>query len=121
MMGVLFALFMFTQIYRASVNDYDTNSYASKAVDVQSSEAFNPLAASGRAGGEGGRQVVFIGQPASGMGNVVSQWCTYSKRALAWFPALEEYLAQETVQADILCLDPKALDWKTGGARLLEL
>lgn len=122
MMAVLFALFMFTQVYRASVNDYDTNSHAAEEIGFQRSAAFDPLTADVRAAdGESGRQVVFVGQPAAGMGNVVRQWCTYSKRALAWFPSLEEYLAQDAVKADVLCLDPGALDWASAGTRLMEL
>lgn len=122
MMGVLFALFILTWMYRVSVNEYDTNAYAGVETGIRESDAFDPLSADGqRAGTEGGgRQVVFIGQPASGMGNVVSQWCTYSKRALACFPGLTEYLEQETVKADILCLDPGALNWAQAGVLLSE-
>lgn len=123
MMGVLFALFILTWMYRVSVNEYDTNSYAAEETGIREADAFDPLSADGRGNGTegGGRQVVFIGQPAAGMGNVVSQWCTYSKRALAWFPGLTEYLEQEAVKADILCLDPGALDWASAGALLSEL
>lgn len=123
MMGVLFALFILTWMYRVSVNEYDTNSYAAEETGIREADAFDPLSADGRGNGTegGGRQVVFIGQPAAGMGNVVSQWCTYSKRALAWFPGLTEYLEQEAVKADILCLDPGALAWASTGALLSEL
>lgn len=124
MMFVLFALFMLTWIYRVSVNEYDTNAFAAEEPGIRGSDAFDPLSADRRADGTengGGRQAVLIGRTAAGMGNVVHQWCTYSKRALASFSTLEEYLGQSAVRADILCLDPEALDWETDAERLSEL
>ena len=123
MMGVLFLLFMLTQLYRVSVNDYNTNPYAGEEPGTGSSAAFDPLSDSAWADMEegGGRQVVYIGRADAGLGGVVSQWCAYSKRALTRFPTLEAYLAQEEVRGDVLCLDAGSVSWASDGALLMEL
>lgn len=123
MMGVLFLLFMLTQLYRVSVNDYDTNPHAAEEPGAEASAAFDPLSDSAWTDAEEGegRQVVFIGRAGAGMDGVVSQWCAYSKRALARFSTLKDYLAQEKIQGNVLCLDPGSVYWESDGPLLVEL
>lgn len=116
MMFVLFALFMLTQVYRDIANDYDTNEYASETVVRRANVWTAPTAA--QAGEE---DTVFIGGESSDMENVISQWCTYTKRSLCRFGSLAEYLAQEDVDAAVLCIEPAYLSLPSDASRLTKL
>lgn len=118
MMTVLFLLFMLTQIYRDAVNNYDTNEYAAE-ITLGRSDSFSAAEASGQA--PEGRQVVLIGRQSGSFGNVVEQWCTYSKRYLCCFSSLRDYLSQHRVSADILCLEPESISCLEDGELLGEL
>lgn len=115
MMAVVLVLFLFTQVYRNAVNDYDTNEYA-KEVIFQQTDAFEVLEE--KEDVPEGRQVVLIGNETGEFGNIVLQWCTYSKRSLRCFSDLTDYLSQENIDADILCIDPEYLSCTEDGKRL---
>lgn len=115
MMAVLLSMFMLPQIYREVFSDYDTNSYAEEIVLFQSDaytmqEEAEPSVS--------GRQVVFIGDKESDMGNIAAQWCTYTKRSLKCFSSLSDYASQKKILADVLCVDCGSLSLKTDSVLL---
>lgn len=117
MMVVIFVLFVFTQVYRNAVNDYDTNEYANE-IAFQQEDAFQ--ASDGDAKTDlKDRQVVLIGDEAQGFGSVAAQWCAYSKRSLRSFSSLKDYLFQKDRKEGILCIDPEYLSCTEDG-KLLE-
>lgn len=118
MMAVILALFLFTQIYRNAVNDYDTNEYAEEIVFRQA-DVFDALEE--KKDVPEGKQVALIGKETGGFGNIVLQWCTYSKRSLRCFSDLTDYFSQKNNNTEILCIDPECLSCAEDGKRLEEL
>lgn len=87
MMVVLFFMFQFSQVMKEVGNQYDTNAYARDAVENRV-DAWN--AYSGSAYSDGKKYVVFIGDAGDDIGNVVSQWCMFTKRRLMVRPSMED-------------------------------
>ena len=114
-MVVLFALFMFAQVYISSATDHNVNPYAVE-VTLRRSDSWD---ADG--GGQAERQTVLIGSEERGAGDIVSQWCTYAKRPLQCFRSLEEYMQAEDSDTKVLCIDPDCLSLPADEARLAEL
>ena len=114
-MFVLLALYMFTQVYVSSAADYDVNPYAA-AVTLRRSDSWEA-----EAGGGTARRMVLIGGAESGIGGIVTQWCTYAKRPLNCYSSLSEYLAADNGGAQVLCIDPRCLSLPEDEARLAEL
>lgn len=112
---VLFALFIFTEVYILSTTDYETNPYAAE-VTLRRSDSWEA-----DSGGAAVRQTALIGSTDSGAGNIVSQWCTYAKRTLTCFDSLEEYLQAESIDAQVLCIDPSCLSLPSDEVGLTEL
>ncbi len=114
MMAVLFLLYMLTWVYRESVNDYDTNEYATEGSDIHRSDIRT------LPGGEDAKKqrTVYIGEKDSDMGKMVAQWCAYRKRPLICFSSVKEYMDRLDADDEILCIAPECLA-EPSDARLL--
>lgn len=88
-MLVIVFMFVFTQVAKESISDYDVNAHAAKP-PVSGSLRWTPedgALASMALGTESlpaeGRYVLLLGDESNDAGRVVCQWCRYTKRNLA--------------------------------------
>lgn len=82
MMAVLFFMFQFSQIIKESGNRYDVNEHAVAIDKLPSGEAAWQPSETDAVYEESG-YVLFFGDVESELGNIVTQWCHYSKKDLA--------------------------------------
>ncbi len=100
MMAVLFFMFQFTQVVKDSGNRYDENEYAVPQEEMPSGmNKWQPSQEAVDTHGNG--YVLFFGDAEDALGNIVSQWCTYTKRDLVT-EKLSEYRKPQNLPELIL-------------------
>lgn len=104
MMGVLLFLFQFSMLAKDRGNEYDVNK---NLVEKQEDgvRAFQMTEIDFEKNiPESGAYIAFVGNQTSGMKSMAEQWCLYTKRSLAVFSSLSEYIGTET-QPEVLILE----------------
>ncbi len=100
MMAVLFFMFQFTQVVKDSGNRYDENEYAVSPEDMPSGvKNWQPSQEEIATQKDG--YVLFLGDAENTLGNIVAQWCTYTKRELV-IGKLSEYQKPQSLPELIL-------------------
>lgn len=121
MMAVLLFMFQFSQVYKESGNDYDTNKYvaqtaASGADRWQDAgltlKDFDPA---------GNEYVLFLGREGSDTADIVRQWCTYTKRNLIVLSGTEEYDRIGDGAPEMILIDSSVIDFAGETKTLLQM
>ncbi len=100
MMAVLFFMFQFSQIIKESGNKYNENEFARGEGELPSGvEQWKPSDMATSISND--EYILFFGDEESELGNVVAQWCNYTKRELV-FGELYEYPKPEQLPELIL-------------------
>ncbi len=103
MMFVLLFMFQFTQVIKERGNQYNVNDFREDsglnqgAVWTANVEKENPY-------------VVFVGDAASSVGAVVSEWCGYRKQAMVTVGSFTESPEEQMTGAKVVLLDANHLD-----------
>ncbi len=110
MMLVLLFMFQFTQVIKDVDNDYHVNEYAEKSTLTGSTEwkmeqINTPLH------NEKNEYVVFLGRLDSPLGNIVKQWCQYTKRNIKVYSAMDEMLQLEEIPPEVVLIDSGYVDF----------
>ncbi len=128
MMAVIVVLFVFSQVAKETISNYDTNTYASRP-PVSGSLRWTPTVAGGTRGDpdqslealpEEGRFVLLLGDEANEVGSVVSQWCLYTKRNLAVRRSASGY-SPGTRRPDLILIDSTVIDCGAETPELIRL
>ncbi len=110
MMAVLFFMFQFSQIIKESGNTYDINQYVVEEALLESgADRWTPL--EGKQQMQDGDFILFVGEAESETGNIVSQWCKYTKRNLLLAGGIEELELSSGKLPEMILLDEAAIDW----------
>jgi len=109
MMLVLLFMFQFTQVIKDVGNDYHVNEYAQESVINGSSEWKMEQKGTSVPGKEYA-YVAFLGDVDSPLGNIVTQWCTYTKRNMKEYSSVEALKQIEEVPPEVLLIDSAYLD-----------
>lgn len=110
MMTVLLFMFQFSQVIKENGNNYDVNEFALEepvsGADRWSSE--NAVA------GEFGEcaNVLFFGNEGDELGDMVSSWCTYSKRRLKVLQNTDSYDFEQNTVWELILIDSKSIDFE---------
>ncbi len=110
MMLVLLFMFQFTQVIKDVDNDYHVNEYAEKSTLTGSTEwkmeqINTPLH------NEKNEYVAFLGRLDSPLGNIVKQWCQYTKRNIKVYSAMDEMLQLEEIPPEVVLIDSGYVDF----------
>ena len=89
MMLTLFFIFQFSQVVKELGNEYDVNGHVTE-VALEASDV--PVTDSSRC-------VWYIGDINSGVGDAVSQWCTYTRQELKVFSEIPEPVTDSNIEA----------------------
>ncbi|MGN0141642.1 MAG: DUF2194 domain-containing protein [Roseburia sp.] len=121
MMFLVLFMFQFTGVAKDVLNEYETNEYAdSTATGFTEADAFVPTAGSDVTGIDSDREyVVYIGTPEDEIGNVVTWWCTYSKREIVYYPSLAECSFPKEHLPLAVILDGTRMTDLSGDSRIL--
>ncbi|MBO4981518.1 MAG: DUF2194 domain-containing protein [Lachnospiraceae bacterium] len=121
MMAVLLFMFQFSQVYKESGNDYDTNEYVAKAA-VSGADRWQDagLTLSDPALTEK-EYVIFFGREGSDLEDIVSQWCTYTKRNLMILSDTKEYDRMGDSAPEMVLIDSSALDFSKETEKLIQM
>lgn len=114
MMGVILFLFLFSQVSKEVISDYDTNSYAEEPAVSGSSRWEAADHTSGEVPGsasENRSYIVLIGDEKNDTGKIVSQWCLYTKRELVVCRSLKDCSVNDQSPPELLLLDSKVIDY----------
>lgn len=105
MMTVLLFMFQFSQVIKENGNNYDVNEFAleepASGADRWSSE---------NAVGERA-DVLFFGNEGDKLGDMVSSWCTYSKRRLKILQNTNSYDFEQDTVWEIILIDSQSIDF----------
>ena len=115
MMAVLLFMLQFSQVIKASGNNYNINEYLEKEHILSGADRWQPreLAEPG--------YVVFIGNPKGPVGEVVLQWCDYTKRNRLVFSGVEELMLPEENLPKLVLIDSDAVDFEKDTTALINL
>ena len=109
MMLVLLFMFQFTQVIKDVGNDYHVNDYAEKSV-INSSAEWKMEQVGTSVPGKEYEYVAFLGDADSDLGNIVTQWCQYTKRNMKEYSSVEALKQIEEVPPEVLLIDSAYLD-----------
>lgn len=115
MMAVLFCMFQFFLLFKESGNEYDTNEYVEDTA-LSGADQWG----SGRQ--ENAPEIFFLGRDQSGLFDVVSQWCLYTKHRLISADSIEDMQQYPKVkEVEMLLIDGSILKLPEQEKTLLEL
>ncbi len=101
MMAILLFMFQALQVYKQSENVYDTNEYVQESV-LSGEEQWQMDTVNTQAGTARERDyILFIGDAEGSIGDVVKQWCLYTKRMLVAKPRIEEAVTVVEVSKEL--------------------
>ena len=109
MMLTLFFIFQFSLVMKAQGNNYDVNEHVTE-VDLR---AENVAVVSSD------KVVWFLGDINGGVGDAVSQWCTYTRQKLEVFSEIPA--PQFDTKVEAIVIDPKTVDIKYKSYKLEKL
>lgn len=115
MMAVLLFMLQFSQVIKASGNNYNVNEYMETEDILSGVDRWQPgeLAEPG--------YVVFIGRQQGAVGEVVLQWCDYTKRDRLVVSSVDELMLPEGNLPKLVLIDSDAIDFKEDTAALIDL
>lgn len=115
MMGVLLFMFQFSQVIKESQSSYDVNSYVSEQKLSGKERWMMPVQSTQKeADYESGDFVVFLGKEDSAMGQVVAQWCLYTKRKLVVYDNYRDYRFTKQHMPEAILVDSNVVDLAQG-------
>ncbi|MCH5342941.1 MAG: DUF2194 domain-containing protein [Acetatifactor sp.] len=115
MMGVLLFMFQFSQVIKESQSSYDVNSYVREQKLSGKERWMMPvLSTQKEADYESGDFVVFLGKEDSAMGQVVAQWCLYTKRKLVVYDNYRDYRFTTQHMPEAILVDSNVVDLAQG-------
>lgn len=124
MMVVLLFMFQFSQTIKDMENDYNVNDYAGASVF----DGTTAWQLSGDAEGnvsifdvKENEYVAYLGSKDNQLGNIVQQWCIYSKRDLKEYASVEDLMEIKKKKPEILLIDSAYVDFRTESDDLLKL
>lgn len=109
MMLVLLFMFQFTQVIKDVDNDYHVNEYAGKSVINGSAEWKMEQVGTSVPYTEY-EYVAFLGDADSPLGNIVTQWCKYTKRNVKEYSSMGALSEIEELPPEVLLIDSAYLD-----------
>lgn len=105
---ILFFLFQFTGVMKERLNDYGQNEYGRMTKTSLTDEDVVTTAVR-----EDTPYIVYIGDKKSDIGNVVTWWCTYSKRGMVSFPSCGGWMQSNYKQPEAAVIDGRRIyDYK---------
>lgn len=112
MMLILTFMFLFTGAIKQALNEYDVNSFEDTTrTGLDSRSMFRGQAASDEDFTIPRRYVLFVGTRYSeDVRNVVTYWCTYTKRGLVECESLADYVIPEENLPEVAVIDGKYID-----------
>lgn len=111
MMLVLLFMFQFTQVIKDVGNDYNVNEYAVEtAIDRNSSWKMGATDSMGST--KSHEYVAFLGDTGTQLGNIIEQWCMYTKRELKEYSSVDELKVLADNKPEILLIDSDFVDFK---------
>lgn len=109
MMLVLLFMFQFTQVIKDTGNDYHVNEYAQKSVTNGLSEWKMEQLGTSMPENEY-EYVAFLGKADSTVGNIVTQWCKYTKRNIKTYTSMDALSQIKEFPPEIVLIDSAYLD-----------
>ena len=108
-------MLQFSQVIKASGNNYNVNEYLETEHLLSGADRWQPgeLTESG--------YVVFIGNQQGAVGEVVLQWCDYTKRDRLVFSGVDELVLPEGNLPKLVLIDSDAIDFGKDTAALINL
>lgn len=119
MMAVVFVMFQFSQIVIDKSGEFDINAFASKDTEVLSGEEAWQGNGDNYLLNENG-YILYISPKESDIDNIITQWCTYTKRDYVKKTSLEN-LELSSELPELILLDGANLDYGTNCKWLMEL
>lgn len=112
-MLVVVFMFLAPEVIKTRVNNYGQNEYEGPtATGFTNASVYSSASEAGVL--DSGRFVVYIGDEGDdATGNVVKQWCTYTKRHLQSFLSVKEYEPNPDKLPEAVLVDSAYLDMKT--------
>lgn len=111
MMLVLLFMFQFTQVIKDVDNDYHVNEYAQKSILTSSTEWKVEQLNNTLLHGNKSDYVAFLGKLDSPLGNIVEQWCQYTKRNIKVYSTMNEMLQLEEIAPEVVLIDSAYVDF----------
>lgn len=126
LMLVLLFMFMFTAVARESISEYDVNEYAIRQAASGESRWLPYAARDGirkaRAGKtEAGRAILLFGSLDNALGDIVSQWCLYTKRELVVESSAGSYVLDSESRPEMVLVDAGEIDCGQEAQALIHL
>ncbi len=119
MMAVVFVMFQFSQIVIDKSGEFDINAFASKDTEVLSGEEAWQGNGDNYLLNENG-YILYISPKESDIDNIITQWCTYTKRDYVKKTSLEN-LELSSELPELILLDGANLDYGINCKWLMEL
>lgn len=120
MMLVLLFMFQFTQVIKDVDNDYHVNEYAQKSV-INGSTEWQMEQMTTLIPGKEYEYVAFLGDSDSSLGNIVTQWCEYTKRNIKVYSSVNALSQIEEMPPEVLLIDSAYLDYSKDTGYLRDL
>lgn len=120
---ILFFMFQFSVVMKQRLNEYGTNQYEDAAKSrFTEKDMYHALSAESVEDIPSDRDyVVYIGDTADDTGQVITWWCSYTKRAFLSFPSLETWDITEEHLPEALVVKGDSLNLETDGPVLQDL
>ena len=109
MMLVLLFLFQFTQVIKDVDNDYYVNEYVGTNTIKDSTEW--KMQQIGNTISGDNNYVAFLGEINSSLGNVITQWCRYTKRDMKVYSSMDSLKQIEEMLPEVLLIDSAYVDF----------
>ena len=116
MMVVLLFMFMFTQVAKENISGYTINAYAAEK-PVSGGGRWMPRQGGSGPGTEGepsvedGGFILLFGDKESAVGNIVQQWCLYTKRELVTRGSVAGYAPESGKLPEMVLVDSAVVDY----------
>lgn len=118
-MLVVIFLFQIPEVIKDRMNHYEKNEYEEQiAADLNKENAF---LATKETAEKTGRYVVFIGEKDGSVGQLVNDWCAYTKRYVEWYQSVSDYQPQKGLTPEAVLLEAGALEGKDDTEKLIGL
>lgn len=111
MIVILMFMFMFTSVLKQELNEYNVNDYEdSYTYGLNATNMYRLDRADNSEFELPRRYAVFIGPAFVDIRNVVTYWCTYTKRGLQEYESFQEYVIPEENLPELVIIDGRYID-----------
>ncbi len=111
MIVILMFMFMFTGVLKQELNEYNVNDYEdSYTYGLNATNMYRLDRADNSEFELPRRYAVFIGPAFVDIRDVVTYWCTYTKRGLQEYGSFEEYVIPEENLPEVVIIDGRYID-----------